>query len=91
MEGRKGIELMNKLLALILSAVVVASLPGIASASANVIYIPKFGYTIMTNSAANEQQGVKTSYQMQNKQLKQGAKNESSTPSCVCSNTVKDK
>jgi|WetSurMetagenome_2_1015567.scaffolds.fasta_scaffold358318_1 hypothetical protein len=91
MEGRKGIELMNKLLALILSAIVVASLPGVASAATNVIYIPKFGYTIMTNSAANEQQGVKTSYQMHNKQLKQGTKNDSSTPYCVCSNSGKDK
>ncbi len=74
---------MKKLLAAIVSAVVVASFSGVAFATANVIYMPKFGWAITTNYAG-EQKEVKASHQMHGKQYKEGEKHAASSPCCAC-------
>ncbi len=78
---------MKKLLAAIVSAIVVASFSGVAFGAAKVIYTPKFGWAITTSYTGEEQKEVKASYQTQhNKELKKAVQKEAATPNCVCMN-----
>ncbi len=77
---------MKKLLAAIVSAIVVASFSGVAFGAAKVIYSPKFGWAITTNYAGEEQKEVKAGYQTHDKHLKKAETKEAATPCCVCMN-----